>query len=293
MKVGKISEVWRYPVKSMAGERIASAQFDAYGMIGDRAWAAIDSSTGDVGWGKSHPKLMNLQARYTHEPLPHRAYCEDVPPVAINFPAGEVALSEGNADVMISDYIGAPLQLRPLEPPENREHYRWQKPADYESLLKILGIGPNDPPPDMSAYSESTIELLAEYFSPPGTYNDMFPVHMLTSSSIEHMEHQSGETFQLQRFRPNLLIDTEAGVKGLIEFDWIGRSLTIGESQFKVESKTIRCSMPARAQAPYGLEQNPAIAKSLFLETQRFFGAYLSITKPGNVQVGDDVILSD
>jgi len=293
MNVGKLSELWRYPVKSMAGESIQTARFDTYGMIGDRSWAAINTDTGDVGWGKSYPKVMNLKARYTQEPPPTRGYGEDVTPVAIHFPSGAVTISSENPDRALTDYIGVPLHLSPLEPPDNRQHYRWKDPVDYDAILKILGIGPDEPAPDLSAYDENLIELLAEYFAPPGTYNDMFPVHALTSSSIRHMEQKSGETFDLARFRPNFLIETAPGIKGLIEFDWIGKTLQIGDSLFGVEAKTIRCSMPSRGQEPYGLPQNARIAKAIFAETQRFFGAYLSVIQPGKVNVGDAVILSD
>jgi uncharacterized protein YcbX len=293
MNVGKLSELWRYPVKSMAGESIQTASFDTYGMIGDRTWAAINTETGDVGWGKSYPKVMNLKARYTQEPPPTRGYGEDVSPVAIHFPCGAVAVSSDNPDKALTDYIGVPLHLSPLEPPDNRQHYRWKDPVDYDAILKILGIGPDEPAPDLAAYDESLIELLAEYFAPPGTYNDMFPIHALTSSSIRHMEQKSGEIFDLARFRPNFLIETAPGIKGLIEFDWIGKTLQIGDSLFGVEAKTIRCSMPSRGQEPYALPQNARIAKALFAETQRFFGAYLSVIQPGTVNVGDAVILSD
>jgi hypothetical protein len=293
MDVGKLAELWRYPVKSMAGESMQSARFDAYGMIGDRCWAAINTATGDVGWGKSYPRLMNLKARYTQEPADARGYGEDIPPVAIHFPDGQVALSDANADTALSDYVGTPLRLSPLEPPENRQHYRWQKPLDYDAILKVLGIGPDEPAPDLSAYNAQLIELLAEHFSPPGTYYDMFPVHALTTSSIEHMEKKSGETFELARFRPSFLIQTAPGIKGLVEFEWIGKTLEVGDAVFRIEAKTIRCSMPARGQAPYGLPQNAQIAKSLVAETQRFLGAYLSVVQPGQVSVGDTVTLAD
>ena len=42
MHVGKVVAVWRYPVKSMAGEAVAQALVDAGGLAGDRHWAVID-----------------------------------------------------------------------------------------------------------------------------------------------------------------------------------------------------------------------------------------------------------
>lgn len=293
MQVGHLAQLWRYPVKSMGGEKIPEALFDIYGMIGDRTWAAVETETGDVAWGKSYPGLMDLQARYAQGPPSSRVYRGDVPPVAIRLPAGNEILSQDGIDATVSEFIGAPLSLKPLEPPENREHYRWQTPVDYEAILKLLGIGPDDPPPDLSAYDESIIQLLAEYFAPPGTYHDMFPVHAMTTASIEHMERQSGENFAVQRFRPNFLVQTDPGCTGLPEFDWIGKKLKIGDCLFGVEAKTIRCSMPSRGQLPHGLEQNPKIAKSLFSETGRFLGAYLTVLEVGKVCVGDSVIVVD
>ena len=39
-----ISELWRYPVKSMLGERRDTAVVTATGVAGDRAYAVIDRS---------------------------------------------------------------------------------------------------------------------------------------------------------------------------------------------------------------------------------------------------------
>jgi len=101
MNVGRIAELWRYPVKSMGGQKIQQAFFDSYGMIGDRAWATINTETGDVGWGKSHPELMNLQARYTEEPPTSRVYSDAVPPVTIHFPDGRETQSGGDIDALV------------------------------------------------------------------------------------------------------------------------------------------------------------------------------------------------
>jgi uncharacterized protein YcbX len=277
----------------MGGQKIQEAHFDRYGMIGDRAWATVNRETGDIAWGKSHPELMNLQAQYAAEPPNSRVYSDAVPPVTIRFPDGRETQSGVDIDVALSAFVGAPLHLSPLEPPENREHYRWQTPVDYDAILKILGIKPDEPPPDLSVYEESLIQVVSEHFSPPGTYNDLFPVHAVTTASIQHMERQSGESFEVERFRPSFLIETPEGHAGLVEFDWIGKKLEIGNCVFGVEAKTIRCSMPSRGQAPYALPQNPKIAKSLFAETQRFLGAYLSVIETGKLCAGDSVTLVD
>ncbi|WP_186420547.1 MOSC domain-containing protein [Bosea sp. CS1GBMeth4] len=45
---GAVAELWRYPVSSMAGERLALAQVEAGGVAGDRIWGLLDAATGRI-----------------------------------------------------------------------------------------------------------------------------------------------------------------------------------------------------------------------------------------------------
>ncbi|SFU20583.1 MOSC N-terminal beta barrel domain-containing protein [Mesorhizobium sp. YR577] len=47
-KVGKIIELWRYPVSSLRGERLEEAALDAHGIVGDRRWGLFDVEAGKV-----------------------------------------------------------------------------------------------------------------------------------------------------------------------------------------------------------------------------------------------------
>lgn len=293
MKVGCVAEAWLYPVKSMAGQQVDSLELDLLGVIGDRSWTMLDAASGDIAWGKRFPALMDLAASYVDQRPVERVFGDAVPPVAIHLPDGTQVSSERDADGPISAYVGKDLRLSPLQPSENRDHYAWTEPLDAEAIMQILGIGPGEDPPDLSVYDDDLIALLSQYFSPPGTYNDMAPLHVLTTASIRYMQERSGETFDRRRFRPNFLIDTESDVEGLAEFSWVGRTLLAGEAVLKVEAKTIRCSMPARPQAPCGLEANPKVARALYEETGRFLGAYLSVQEPGRIRRGDAVVLLD
>lgn len=51
-RVGTISELWRYPVSSVTGERVAEVEVSSAGMIGDRRYALVDRATGIV----AHPE---------------------------------------------------------------------------------------------------------------------------------------------------------------------------------------------------------------------------------------------
>jgi len=45
---GEVAELWRYPVSSMAGERLDQLQVDGGGVAGDRIWGLLDAATGRI-----------------------------------------------------------------------------------------------------------------------------------------------------------------------------------------------------------------------------------------------------
>ena len=76
--VGRIAEIWRYPVSSVGGERMLFTGVTAIGLAGDRQFALIDVETGrpaapefEVRWRKA----LALHAVYTtrnRQRLPRR-----------------------------------------------------------------------------------------------------------------------------------------------------------------------------------------------------------------------------
>lgn len=57
-----IQELWRYPVKSMAGERIESAEVTEAGIAGDRV-ALVAGPGGRIITSRTHPRLLGLRGR--------------------------------------------------------------------------------------------------------------------------------------------------------------------------------------------------------------------------------------
>ena len=56
-----VAEVWRYPVKSMGGERLQRAEVSANGIAGDRV-VHVRDGRGRVVTARNHPRLLGLQA---------------------------------------------------------------------------------------------------------------------------------------------------------------------------------------------------------------------------------------
>ena len=71
VQAARVAEMWRFPVKSMRGERITEAEAGETGFTGDRAYAVVDPATGKVGSAK-HPRLwgalLQCEARYVAPP---------------------------------------------------------------------------------------------------------------------------------------------------------------------------------------------------------------------------------
>ena len=57
-----VGEIWRYPVKSLGGERLDRTPVDERGIEFDRAWGIFDPSTGLVLTARREPKLLFLSS---------------------------------------------------------------------------------------------------------------------------------------------------------------------------------------------------------------------------------------
>ncbi len=57
-----IAEIWRYPVKSMAGEKLERARLDSLGIEGDRV-VHVEDARGRFVTSRTHPRLLGLRGR--------------------------------------------------------------------------------------------------------------------------------------------------------------------------------------------------------------------------------------
>src|SRR5437867_13214234 len=114
--VGSVAELWRFPVKSMKGERLAQAQLTEAGLVGDRAYALIDADTGKVVSAKSvklFPDLLACRAAFIAPPQARR----EVPPVRIELPDGTSVTSDSSdADRALSAYFRRDVRLARAAP---------------------------------------------------------------------------------------------------------------------------------------------------------------------------------
>jgi uncharacterized protein YcbX len=65
-----VSEIWRYPVKSVKGERLNEAEITKFGIPGDRQIAVIRTINGRFLTSRSRPKLLALQGSINTDGVP-------------------------------------------------------------------------------------------------------------------------------------------------------------------------------------------------------------------------------
>ena len=285
MSIGRVSSIFRYPVKSMAGESLPSVSVAEHGIPGDRAWAVRDELRGGIRGGKKIPQLMQLSAHYASEPKDSGSS-----PAVITLPSGETI---GTGDSAINPVLSAALEhevsLWPLLKADMLDHYRRGAPnhEDFESELReMFAREPGEPLPDLSVFPPE----LVEFESPPGTYFDAFPILIMSKASLASMQRTRPESvFDVRRFRPNFLIDNTASGVEFPEQQWEGARLQIGSVVLKTEVICPRCVMTTHGFAE--LPQDPDIMRALVSENGGNLGLYASVERPGTITAGDELIL--
>ncbi|HEY6417540.1 MAG TPA: MOSC N-terminal beta barrel domain-containing protein [Candidatus Binataceae bacterium] len=287
--MGTITELWRFPVKSMAGEPMEKCYLGPRGIPGDRGWAVRDETAGEIRGAKKLPTLMQCHAAYLSEPAG-----TEVPPAEITFPdRSRARTGDKEAQAKLSAFLGRPVTLWPLQPPDALEHYRHGKPDNPDminELRQIFGRLEDEPLPDFSTFPPGLLQELMTYTSPLGTYFDAYPLHLVTTATLAALsERNPTAQFDVRRFRPNVLIETRSEIRGLAEAEWSGRTLSIGDVQLKLEMPVVRCVMTTLAQDD--LPKDPSVLRTIVRDAAQNLGVYATITKPGHIRCGDPVEL--
>ena len=284
LKAGRIGQIHRYPVKSMAGESVEEVNLGAQGIPGDRCWAIRDETNGGIRGAKKFPALMQVAATL------RGAVYEASPPTELRFPDGSQALTT-DADIheRLSDFLEHRVTLWPLVPAEQKDHYRRGAPThdDMDTELRaVFGRLPEEPLPDLGVFPPE----IFEFESPPGTYFDAYPIVLLSQASLDTMQNKKPDSvFDVRRFRPNFLIQETPSDVAFPELEWRDRRIRVGEAILQVTTECPRCVMVTHGFQD--IPKDPQIMRAIVREAEGNLGVYARIEKPGQVRVGDAVEL--
>jgi uncharacterized protein YcbX len=231
----------------MRGEEVDGTALGADGIVGDRAFAIRDRETGKVASAKN-PKLW--------PGLLSCAAGEELPAVRIDLADGNSVLSDSaDVDAVLSRFFGREVELAPAA----------------ENGYTIDQYHPDVEDYDPDGHRDEVVEaaLGAAFFNErglpsavsEGSFFDLFPLSVLTTSTLERLGELEPESrFDVRRFRMNVIVDSPA--PGFVENGWVGHSLAIGdEVKLGVSLPDPRCVMPSLAQED--LPRDPQVLKAL------------------------------
>ena len=162
---------------------------------------------------------------------------------------------------------------------------------------------------DPAGYRDTVVEqkLGSSFFAeaglaspvPVGSFFDLFPMSVLTTSTLEQLSELWPESrFDQRRFRMNVIVETKE--TGFVENGWIGHELAIGEAvRLNVAMPDPRCVMTTLAQDE--LPNDTDVLRTLTRHNRLQVGdagqypcagVYAVVEAPGPMRTGDGVAVT-
>lgn len=259
--IGTVDSLWRYPVKSMAGEELHEVFVGFAGIYGDRVFAFRSSAS-----PKGFPYLTSREQRKLLQYRPRfRASDKAARPVnlaeAESIPPGATPVYADAEDLMVD--VAAPTG----------ETFAIDDPA----LLKMLREGVSGSPELTLMQSERAL-------------TDCRPVSLFSLQTVKQLGEEVGTAIDKRRFRANIYLDLNT--PGFAENDWIGRSIRLGSKVVvSVIDRDPRCVMITLD--PDSSEAKPEILKQVAQAHNGNAGLYAVVLVEGTLRKGDAVELLD
>ncbi|MDQ1473543.1 MAG: uncharacterized protein QOJ99_5023 [Bryobacterales bacterium] len=278
---GTIVSLWRYPVKSTMGEELNAAEVTRGGLLGDRAYALVDSSDGKVASAKNPrkwPQLFDFRAALADV----TGTREMVPPVRITLPDGVIVYSE-QPDIhqILSAVLRREVTLNAI--------VRGHQDVVESALPNLRTAEAEEYWPDIEGLDHR--DTVTDFGLPQGTFFDCAVVHLLTTATLDRLRvlYPLGR-FEVRRFRPNIVVATAGDEKSFVENEWIGQILAIGDTvRLSITGPCPRCVMTTLPQGD--LPQDTGILRAAARYNRANVGVYASVLQGGKVRRGDFVRL--
>lgn len=263
--IAHIAALWRYPVKSCAGEAVQTLALDADGWpVGDRGWGIVDAG-GELTWMGAYPRLALVQARRVGD--------------AIELQAQGRSLSvpeEGGDAVEVRGWNGERQDFDLLE--------AWDAGEDAAALLRAT-----------TGERLRLVRLSIEAQRRP----ILNALHVVGDGSLQSWQAaMAGPMGDLaRRARPNLVLRGEDGSALQPFIEDLLTEARIGDLTLKRTMVCVRCVVPT--VDPVTAEpQPPALEALTQLSAERApgapvqFGIYVRGSGAGALHVGDRVELT-
>jgi uncharacterized protein YcbX len=259
-----LSQLFVYPVKSLAGIRVNQSQVVETGLRYDRKWMLIDQQQQFLSQ-RTLPRMALISTALTSDSLILSAPTMENISISLHAEAGESVPSQvwhdnclarsvsNEVDQWLSEFLQLPCRLV------------------YQPANAIRAVDP--------VYAKATDQV---------SFADGFPFLILSTASLAAFNQQANLNLAIERFRPNLVI---AGCEAYAEDRW--RQICIGAIDFRLPKPCSRCGVPGIDPQTALSSKAPLLALSQLRKWQNkvYFGQNALHDNLGILQLGDPVIV--
>ena len=256
--IGKVESLWRYPVKSMAGEQLSEAFVSFAGIYGDRLFA-FKGAARPKGFpyltGREQAQMLLYQPRFRHPDKAAR------PP---NLAEAE-AIAPG-----LNPVFAGPQDLA------------------VEVVTPSGGVLAIDDPALIQRLSEKRREGEAlTLLRSERAMTDCRPVSLFSVQTARQLGQELGFAIDKRRFRANIYADLPS-TAGFAEDGYVGQTLRIGpKAVVSILERDPRCAMISLD--PDTSARNSDVLGQVTKVHGGKAGVYAAILAEGMVRVGDDI----
>jgi len=291
-----LSALYLYPVKSLRGFAVDSAEVDALGLVGDRRFLIVDAH-GQFLTQRTLPRMAQIATALSADTLTLSAdghgsisIPRETPPD--NTPA-HITVSIWRSKNLLADDCGpepaawlSSFLQTPVRLVRIGQHFR--RPVLYKSAFAPPSLPANTPRVENRLVGDDLV-----------TFADGYPFLVASESSLDQLNDRlisrGADPVPMDRFRPNLVL---SGCEPFAEDTW--PRLQIGDIAFRAAGPCSRCAITTTDQLT-GEREGPEPLRTLATfrrdpadPTDVNFGQNLvHETKSGTLRVGAAVHLID
>ncbi|HEX8376953.1 MAG TPA: MOSC N-terminal beta barrel domain-containing protein [Pedobacter sp.] len=259
-----VQDLYIYPIKSLGGIRLETAEALQRGFRFDRRWMLVDKNGKFITQRVEH-QLALLTTQITDDKL--QIYHKRSP--------------ENKLDIRLDQHFKSAIDVSIWDDSVEAIHVNEEIDIWVSTVLnkpcKLVFMREDGLRPVSKADSFNDVHV---------SFADAFPYMLISQASLEDLNSRLAQPVPMNRFRPNLVI---SGTEAFEEDAW--SEIKIGEVCFKVVKPCARCVLTTVDQETgfKGVEPLQTLSKFRKAENKVLFGQNLVALNEGVIRVKDSV----
>jgi len=261
-----LSQIFIYPIKSLAGIQVDQWEVTQTGLKHDRKWMLVDAQQQFLSQRRL-PKMALIKTRIIDQQLILSAPDQAELKIKLEPPATNATQK---VTIWHDQCVAQAI---------NQQASQWF--SDFLKFPCSLVYQPNE--------NIRTVDQKYALANDQTSFSDGFPFLIVAAASLELLNQQMNLALSMRRFRPNLVI---SDCTAYAEDIW--RNISIGEISFRLPKPCSRCSIPQIDPDTALIDKEPlrTLGRTRKWDNQVFFGQNALHDNPGILHTGDHVIIN-